>query len=91
MSANIRSAVAGSTENGDCYIEIAPNEKGLELDIHSTLILQFGEKIKETVNLVLSESGVQNAKVTVDDHGALDWILRARLETAIARAQEETK
>ena len=91
MSAIIKSAVSGSTENGDCYIEISPNASGLNVDIHSTLILQFGDKIKQTVNEVLSDCGVQNATVMIDDHGALDWILRARLETAVGRAKEEAK
>ena len=85
----VRCSEAGSVESGDCFVQIEPGCEGLELNINSTLMLQFGEKIRESVLDVLLSCGVQDVKITVDDHGALDWILRARVETAIMRAREE--
>lgn len=89
MTKIVRCAEAGSVESGDCFVQLEPGCEGLELNIGSTLMLQFGEIIRESVLDVLLKCGVQDAKITLDDHGALDWILRARVETAIERAKEE--
>lgn len=90
MSKIIRSATAGGVESGDCFVQIEPGKNGVELELQSTLILQFGGCIRETVLKTLEESDISEAKVTIDDHGALDWILKARVLTAIERAKEET-
>lgn len=90
MSKIIRSASAGGVESGDCFVQIEPGKNGVELELQSTLILQFGDRIRETVLKTLEESDISDAKLTLDDHGALDWILKARVQTAIERAKEET-
>ena len=48
----------------------------------------FGENIKNTVKEVLMEQGVENANIRVVDRGALDCVIRARVETAILRGKE---
>jgi aspartate ammonia-lyase len=41
-----------------------------------------------SVREVLKDMGVEKAKVTVADRGALDCVLRARVETAVLRGKE---
>jgi citrate lyase subunit gamma (acyl carrier protein) len=48
---------------------------------------QFGQSILETVREVFAENGVENANVRVVDRGALDCVIRARVETAILRGK----
>ena len=47
---------------------------------------QFGEKINLAVREVLAECGVTSATVRVVDRGALECVIRARVETAVKRS-----
>ena len=84
----LKSACAGTMESSDAYVEIEPSEKGLELQLSSVVEKQFGQKIKATVSDVLAQYGVENASVRVVDRGALECVIRARVETAILRTKE---
>lgn len=85
----LKIASAGTMESSDAYVEIEPSEKGIELSVSSVVEKQFGDKIKEAANAVLQECGVRCAKVRIVDRGALECVIRARVETAILRAGEE--
>lgn len=84
-----KNATAGTMESSDVYVEIEPNATGLELELESVVMAQFGEAIRETVQQVLDENGVENAKVRVVDRGALECVIRARVETALIRGKGE--
>ena len=85
----LKRAAAGTLESSDAYIEIEPGENGLEIQLESVVMGQFGESIDRTVRQVLAEQGVTNAHVRVVDRGALECVLRARVETAVARGKGE--
>ncbi len=88
MSAGIlRTASAGSLESSDCLVTVTPtNAAGMEYNgANRGLFLARTEKL---VRKILEEHSVKNAKVTVQDQGALEVTLRARVETAIERAME---
>lgn len=81
-------AKAGTQESNDILIMVAPNEnKGIELELESIVMEQFGEQIKKVILEKLSEMKVENVKVKAQDKGALDYTIRARVETAVSRAQ----
>ena len=82
-------ASAGTMESSDAYVEIEPWDKGLDIEIESVVLKQFGKKIKLAVSDVLREQGVENAFVRVMDRGALECVIRARVETAIVRGKGE--
>ena len=88
MAEIIKLATAGTDEKSDAVITVAPNESGLVLEIKSVVMNQFGTAIEASVREVLKEMGVEKAIVTVADRGALDCVLRARVETAILRGME---
>ena len=88
MAEIIKLATAGTDEKSDAVITIEPSENGLDLEIKSVVFNQFGPAIEASVREVLQDLGVQNAKVTVADRGALDCVLRARVETAVLRGKE---
>lgn len=89
MAEIIKLATAGTDEKSDAVITIEPNESGLHLEIKSVVFNQFGPAIEASVREVLQDMGVENAKVTVADRGALDCVLRARVETAVLRGKGE--
>ena len=84
----IKRAFAGTMESSDVYVEIEPAD-GLQIHVESVVYAQFGEAIKTVVKDVLAEQGVENAKIRVVDRGALECVLRARIETAIVRGKGE--
>ena len=50
---------------------------------------QFGNAIRTVIREVLAEHSVENAAVRVVDRGALECVLRARVETAVMRGKGE--
>ena len=88
MAEIIKAAVAGTDEKSDAVVTIEPCEHGLQLEIKSVVMNQFGAAIEASVREVLADMGVENAVVRVADRGALDCVLRARVETAVLRGKE---
>lgn len=84
----LKSASAGTMESSDVYVQIEPAQ-GLEIQLESVVYNQFGDAIREVVAEVLKEQGVENAAVRIVDRGALECVIRARVETAILRGKEE--
>lgn len=89
MSDIIKRANAGTLESSDVYVELEPNEEGVVIDIESVVLKQYGEDIRRVVSEVIEAQGVKNARVSIVDRGALDCVIRARVETAILRAKGE--
>ena len=85
----LKSATAGTMESSDAYVEIKPDSE-INIQIESVVKKQFGEKIECAVREVLSECGVKAASVRVVDRGALECVIRARVETAINRGGGES-
>ena len=84
----IKNASAGTMESSDVYVEIEPAAK-LQIQLESVVLEQFGDEIRKVVNEVLQEQGVDGANVRVIDRGALECVLRARVETAVLRGKGE--
>ncbi len=82
-------ASAGTMESSDAYVEVEPCNDGINIEIESVVQKQFGERIKNAVSDVLIENGVKNAVVRVIDRGALECVIRARVETAVLRGKED--
>lgn len=81
-------ATAGTDEKSDAIVTIEPSQTGLQVEIKSVVMNQFGPAIEASVREVLAQQGITNAAVKVADRGALDCVLRARVETAILRGME---
>ena len=85
----IKRASAGTMESSDAYVEIEPAQSGITVELESVVLAQFGDQIRETVLDVLADQGVEHAAVRVIDRGALECVIRARVEAAICRGREE--
>ncbi len=82
----VKCASAGTMESSDAYVEIEP-AADLQIQLESVVQEQFGEDILNVVRQVLTECGVEKAAVRVIDRGALDCVIRARVETAALRGK----
>ena len=85
----VKPAAAGTMESSDAYVEVEPGTQGLQLSLESVVSQQFGDSILETVREVFRENAVDSAVVRIVDRGALDCVIRARVETAILRGKGE--
>ena len=82
----VKAAIAGTLESSDVQVTIEPTDCGTVVDISSAVLNQYGRQIKTIVLDTLDTLGVESAKVTVVDKGALDCTIRARTECAAYRA-----
>ncbi len=83
----LKEAFAGTLESGDIFIQISPsNQKGVAIDLDSTVKYQFGEQIKKVITETLLNFGIDNANVKATDKGALDCTIKARVTAAAVRA-----
>jgi len=77
-------ATAGTFESNDCMITVKPH-KGLKIEIESIVFEQFGEQIEKVIKETLNELNIEHIHVLINDKGALDYCIKARLITAIKR------
>ena len=80
-----RTATSGVKKNDDIYIMIEEGYDGIQLEIHSSVYELFGEQIVSTIQSVIQEQRITDIKVYAEDFGALDFVIRSRMENAIAR------
>ncbi len=80
-------AKAGTLESNDIMIMVMPNEKGgVELQLESIVMKQFGNQIKSTILEKIKEMNVEDIIIKAQDKGALDYTIKSRIQTAIERA-----
>ena len=83
-------SIAGTLESSDIYIVLAPSDKNIiELTLKSSVGKQYGKQIRKVILDTLRKSGVNSAVVNATDKGALDCVIKARVETVILRASNE--
>lgn len=82
-----KSAVAGTLESCDAMIAVEPADI-TEIHIESSVLEVFGDEIRQCMEDTLEKLGISGVNVFVQDRGALNCTLAARLETAVRRAAE---
>lgn len=86
----MKSVSAGSLESGDVLVTLGPAQNGgLDIIVNSIVEKQFGRRIKMVAEELLENSGIDSGLVNIQDRGALECTLRARIETAISRSLAE--
>ena len=88
MTEIVKKAWAGTLESSDAYVEVEPAQE-LIIELQSVVQAQFGDAIEAAVRSVLTECGVERVCVKVMDRGALECVIRDRVETALLRGREE--
>lgn len=80
-------AKAGTLESNDLYIMAMPSNEGISIELDSIVEDQFGEDIERVIREKLEEMGVTGIEMKVTDKGALDYTIKARVETVIVRGR----
>ena len=84
-------ATAGTLESSDCMVTVEPGQNGIDLELDSAVIRQFGPQIRKVIFETLARLDVANGRITVVDKGALDCTIKARVEAAVYRSADVKK
>ncbi|HEX9777784.1 MAG TPA: citrate lyase acyl carrier protein [Geopsychrobacteraceae bacterium] len=80
-------AQAGTMQSSDLMVFLEPGDE-LRIDIDSTVKKQFEHLIRQQVETVLARHGVTTGHIRINDRGALDYAIIARVEAGLKRACE---
>ena len=78
---------AGSLESSDLIIYLEPADK-LRVEVDSSVSPQHGDEIGELIKEELKKYKIEKVYIKVQDNGALNLTIRARLKTALKRGSE---
>lgn len=85
----INSAHAGTLESSDVYVQINPSDGDtVEIELESSVEELYGEMIEELVRETLAKMQITSVHVKIQDKGAMDLVINARLQAAVLRACE---
>ena len=76
---------AGTMQSSDLMVTVEPADE-LVIEIESTVKKQFEHLIRAKLEQVLANCDIASGRVSVNDRGALDYAIEARLEAALQRA-----
>jgi citrate lyase subunit gamma (acyl carrier protein) len=88
----VRTAQAGTVESMDCLVTVSESDEGRIVEITGSGAARFKDAMEAKINAALdaleasSERG--GVRVSVQDNGALDIVLGARVEAAYRRFEE---
>ena len=78
---------AGEDVRSDLHVVVEITEGGgLEIEVMSRVASLYGGAIEDTARSTLAGLGLENARVRVDDKGAVPFVIAARVEAAALRA-----
>lgn len=81
-------AGVGAANKGDCIVRAVVSDK-LEVKVQTSSEDLFGTGLNAVVEETLSALGSPKVRVDVEEHGALDYVIRARVEAALRRVLPE--
>jgi citrate lyase subunit beta/citryl-CoA lyase len=70
----------------DCTAAYAPGARALNVVVHSTVDVLFGKAIAGTAGRIAEELGAATGELAIEDRGALDVVVAARVEAALRAA-----
>ena len=87
-----QNAFAGTLESSDCLVTITPNESNeVNFEINSVVFKQYGNSILKATQNTVKKFDISGADIKIQDMGAFDCVIEARVETAIKRALKGAK
>lgn len=80
-------AMAGTLESSDCMVTVtSEGGESVRYEIESIVMERYGDAIERAARETVESLGVTSGRITIQDRGALDCVIAARVETAIRRA-----
>ena len=87
MNKKVEPAHAGTLESSDLFVRVTPIEgEGIEIELESTVYEIYADAIKQSILESAKALKATGIKIMVQDKGALDYVIKARVQAAILRA-----
>lgn len=84
-----KAASAGTLESSDVLVTVEPETaSSVQIEIEGATATRFGEQIRAVVAETLAEFSVSSGRVRLQDKGALDCTIKARLSAALLRSAD---
>lgn len=81
---------SGTDGKCDCSVSVDPSEI-FSLEYSGSNSKLYRQRTESIVKDTLGRYGIDNAKVAIEDKGAIQLVIKARLESAIERALDGGK
>ncbi len=82
----------GENVRSDCFVEIGWRSRGnREIIIESKVTSMYGTALREQLNALSSHFSVANAKIRLEDKGAVPYVVAARFEAAVRRTHAQAQ
>jgi len=82
----------GKKVRSDCFVSIElANSNGIVINLESKVKKLFGDSIINLAKDILKEFNIENAILNIEDSGALDFVIAARIEAAIKQIIDSEK
>ncbi|MBN1326439.1 MAG: citrate lyase ACP [Candidatus Cloacimonetes bacterium] len=82
----------GENVRSDCLVTMEITESGgIQLEVISKVSVLYGDSIAEEAKKILAFYGINNAKIKIEDSGALSAVISARIEAAIRKLIDTDK
>lgn len=92
MNTIIEPAHAGTLESSDAFVRVIPiEEEGIVIELESSVCEIYGDAIHALVLETAQVMKMNKIRLIVQDKGALDYVIKARVQTAILRACGKTE
>lgn len=82
-------ASAGTIDKCDCLVTVSKGEGDIKINLSSKVLYQYGDSIRNTILQTLKKLDINDVTVDVEDMGAFEYVIVARLEAAIYRSQKQ--
>lgn len=84
-----RCAQAGTDNREDLRVCVFPAKDGISIAVHSSVSPLFDHHIEAAAREILAQYQIEACRMEIDDHSALDYAVRARVEAAVMCALED--
>ena len=81
----INTFTSGTLESSDIMITLSPGD-GISITVDSAVYSLYGKTIENIISQVISEFEISDVSVFAKDNGARDYVIRARVESAIKKS-----
>lgn len=82
-------ASAGTIDKCDCLVTVSKGEGDIKINLSSKVLYQYGDSIRNIILQTLKKLHINDITVNVEDMGAFEYVIVARLEAAIYRSQKQ--
>jgi len=76
----------GTGVRSDCFVTVELMGTGIHLELESKVGVMYGESIRVLAGEMMSHFNIKDARIIIEDSGALPFVIMARLEAAIKKA-----